>query len=179
MSTNKNALIRYKVLDKCFRNTGRMYFWDDLLDECNHAILELSPESTGISRRQLFEDIKFMESEQGWAIELDKRRYDRKVYYRYANPSFSINNQPLNELEADLIKSALQIISRFSGTPQFEWVNEMIPMFESKFGLIERENEVIKFEENIDLKGLNYLTPLFNAIVNKRVINVAYKDFKS
>src|SRR5690606_13659528 len=73
----------------------------------------------------------------------------------------------------------LQIFSRFSGTPQFEWVNEMITMLESKFGLIERKNEIISFESNIDLKGLHFLTPLFNAIVNERVLLVKYRDFKS
>jgi predicted DNA-binding transcriptional regulator YafY len=101
------------------------------------------------------------------------------VYYRYEDLSFSISNQPLNDSEAEQIKSALQIFSRFSGTPQFEWVNEMIPMLESKFGLIERKGEIISFESNIDLKGLHFLTPLFNAIINERVLLVKYKDFKS
>ena len=179
MSVNKNALLRYQVLDRCFRNTGRMYFWEDLLNECNDALMEFDPACGGIGRRQLFDDIRFMESDQGWSIELERIRYGRKVYYRYENPSFSINNQPLNESEAEQIKSALQIFSRFSGTPQFTWVNEMIPMLETKFGLIPRKKEVISFESNIDLKGLELLIPLFNAIVNKRVINLVYKDFKS
>ena len=39
MSVNKNALIRYQVLDRCFRNSGRMYFWEDLLEECNKALI--------------------------------------------------------------------------------------------------------------------------------------------
>lgn len=179
MGVTKNAIIRYQVLDKCFRNSGRMYFWEDLLEECNKALLELNPNTGGIQRRQLLEDIKFMESEQGWSIPLERIRYNRKVYYRYEDLSFSINNQPLNDSEIEKIKSALQIFSRFSGTPQFEWVNEMIPMLESKFGLIERRNEVISFESNIDLKGLHFLTPLFNAIFNERVLLVEYKDFKS
>ena len=179
MSVNKNALIRYQVLDRCFRNTGRMYFWDDLLNECNDALMDFDPACGGIGRRQLFDDIRFMESEQGWSIELERIRYGKKVFYRYEDPSFSINNQPLNESEAAQIKSALQIFSRFSGTPQFSWVNEMIPMLETKFGLIERKNEVISFESNIDLKGLEYLTPLFNAIINERVLKIMYQDFKS
>lgn len=179
MSVNKNALIRYQVLDRCFRNTGRMYFWEDLLEECNRALMDFDPKSEGIQRRQLFDDIRFMESEQGWSIPLGRIRHGRKVYYRYEDLSFSISNQPLNDSEAEQIKSALQIFSRFSGTPQFEWVNEMIPMLESKFGLIERKNEVISFESNIDLKGLHFLTPLFNAIINERVLLVKYKDFKS
>jgi len=179
MSINKNALIRYQALDKCFKNTGRMYFWEDLLDECNEALMDFDPNSGGIGRRQLFDDIRFMESEQGWSVVLEKLRYGRKVYYRYEDSTFSINNQPLNESEAEQIKSALQIFSRFSGTPQFEWVNEMIPMLESRFGLVDRKKEVISFESNIDLKGLDYLIPLFNAITNERVLKIMYMDFKS
>lgn len=179
MSVNKNAIIRYQVLDRCFRNAGRMYFLEDLLEACNQALMEFNPANEGIQRRQLFDDIRFMESEQGWSISLSRMREGRKVYYRYEDVTFSINNQPLNDLEAERIKSALQIISRFGGTPQFEWVNEMIPMLESKFGLIQRKNEIISFESNVDLKGLHFLTPLFNAIVNERVLLVSYKDFKS
>lgn len=179
MSINKNALIRYQVLDRCFRNSGRMYFWKDLLEECNKALIEFNPNSGGIQRRQLFDDIRFMESEAGWSIPLGRHRYSRKVYYRYDDLTFSISNLPLNYSEVEQIKSAIQIFSRFSGTPQFEWVNEMIPILESKFGLIERKNEAINFESNIDLKGLNFLTPLFNAIINERVLAIKYKDFKS
>ena len=57
MSTNKNALIRYQVLDRCFRNIGKMYFWEDLLEECNKALIDFDPNSNGIQRRQLFDDI--------------------------------------------------------------------------------------------------------------------------
>lgn len=179
MAVNKNALIRYQVLDRCFRNTGRMYFWEDLLDECNKALFDLDPNNVGIQRRQLFDDIRFMESEQGWFVPLVRIRYGRKIYYQYEKSTFSINNQPLNDSEVEQVKSALQIFSRFSGTPQFEWVNEMIPMLESKFGLIERNKEVINLENNIDLKGLHFVSSLFNAIINERVLQVKYKDFKT
>src|SRR5690606_11832559 len=118
--------------------------------------------------RQLFEDIKFMESTSGWSIPLERHRYGKKVYYRYSDPKFSINNQPLNDSESEQIKSALQILSRISGSPHFEWVNEIITKLESKFGLIDRPKEVIEFENNIDLIGIHHLTPIFNAIINNR-----------
>jgi len=179
MAINKNAFIRYQVLDKCFRNPGRMYFWEDLLEECNKALLELNPLSNGIQRRQLFQDFIFMESEQGWSVPLEKIRYGRKVYYRYADIHFSINSQPLNETEASQIKSALMILSRFTGSPQFDWIKEIIPAIEDKLGLINKEKEVIAFDANIDLKGIDFLSPIFNAILNKRVLNILYKDFKT
>src|SRR5690606_1756126 len=177
MSINKNALIRYQVLGRCFRNTGRIYFWEDLLEKCNKALIDFDPNSEGIQRRQLFDDIRFMESEAGWSIPLGRIRHGRKVYYRYEDLSFSISNQPLNDSEVEQIKSALQIFSRFSGTPQFEWVNDMIPILESKFGLIESKNEINSFESNIDLKGLHFFTPLCHAISNERLLLDKYKDF--
>lgn len=156
-----------------------MFFLEDLLEECNQALMDADPNTEGIQRRQLFDDIRFMESESGWSIPLARLRFGRRIYYRYEDLSFSINNQPLSELEAEQIRAALQIFARFNGTPQFEWVNEMIPMLESRFGLVERKGEIISFESNIDLKGLHFLTPLFNAIVYQRVLVVNYKDFKS
>ena len=177
MATTKNATLRYHTLDKCFRNPGRIYFWQDLLEECNKALVEFNGEGTSIQRRQLLEDISFMKSEQGWSIPLKRYRYGRKVYYRYADTSFSINNQPLNETEANQIKSALMIMSRFTGTPQFEWVNEIIPLLQNKLGIIKQEKPTISFDTNIDLKGIDFLSPLFSAIVNQQVLKVVYKSF--
>jgi len=177
MATNKNAIIRYQTLDKCFRNTGRMYFIDDLLNECNNALAMHNGAESCINRRQLFYDIRFMESEQGWSVPLEVHKHGKKSYYRYSNPSFSINNQPLNETEANQIKSALMVMSRFTGTPQFEWINEIIPLLKNKLGIIKQEKPAISFEYNIDLKGIEHLTPIFNAIVNEQVLKIDYKSF--
>ncbi len=68
MATNKHAIIRYQTLDKCFRNPGRTYYIDDLIQACNDAIYEYSGIEDGVKRRQVLDDIKFMESEQGWNI---------------------------------------------------------------------------------------------------------------
>ena len=72
MATNKHAIIRYQALDKCFRNIGKRYFMDDLIDACNQAIYEFTGSDEGIKRRQVFEDIKFMESDAGYSIELTR-----------------------------------------------------------------------------------------------------------
>ncbi len=179
MSINKNALLRYQVLDRCFRNTCRKYFWQDLLDEINKALEEFNGLGSGIKRRQLFDDIRFMESDQGWSIPLDKKREGRKVYYRYSDPEFSISNQPLNESEISQIEAAISALSRFAGAPQFEAVQEMIPVLKDRLGLDHQSKEVIGLESNIDLKGIEYLSQLYDAIINEQVLEVVYQDFKS
>ncbi len=178
MAINKNAYIRYQVLDRCFRNTGRNYTFENLLEEVNNALFDFDPTNTGIKRRQLFEDIKYMESEAGFSINLLKIRSGKTKFYRYENTEFSIRNEPMNPAEAEYIKSAVSVLSRLSGAPQFNWVNELIPMLETKFGASTNKEEVINFDTNDDYEGLVNLQPLFNAIINKRVLKIAYKGFK-
>ena len=179
MATNKNALIRYKVLDNCFRNPGRRYFIDDLIAECESVLLEIDPESNGISRRQIFEDIAFMESKEGWSIELDKLRDGRKVYYRYADLSFSINNMPLNEVEINQLKAAVDILSQFKGMPQFEWVNELVPKLQQGIVTDEASATIMEFDSNQYLKGIEHLGPLHNAIFYKKVLTISYQPFEN
>jgi predicted DNA-binding transcriptional regulator YafY len=179
MSVNKYAFIRYKVLDRCFRNPGRMYFIEDLIDECNLVLTDYDPNCSGISRRTIFNDIEFMESEFGWSVPLGRYTVGKRCYYRYYELGFSITNQPLNMVEADQLKSALIIMSRFSGVPQFEWVDELIPQLEAQFDLKKREHAVISFESNQYLKGKEHLSILFDSINNEQVLHINYKDFKS
>lgn len=179
MATNKNALIRYKVLDNCFRNPGRRYFIDDLIAECENILLEIDPKSNGISRRQIFEDIAFMESKEGWNIELNKLRDGKKVYYRYADMSFSINNMPLNEVEINQLKAAVDILTQFKGMPQFDWLVELVHKL--KQGIIFDTNSTIimEFDNNQYLKGIEHIGILYNAIFYKKVLNIRYQPFQN
>ena len=65
MATNKHAVIRYQALDRCFSNFARRFYIEDLIEACNDAIYDFTGKEDGIERRQLFDDIKFMESEAG------------------------------------------------------------------------------------------------------------------
>jgi predicted DNA-binding transcriptional regulator YafY len=179
MPVNKHALIRYQILDRCFRNTGKDYFFADLQQEIDRAFAEINPEGGGISRRQLLYDIKFMESSDGWEVPLERIRLGKKVLYRYSDPKFSINNQPLNQTELKQIEAALFILSRFRGLPQFEWISEIIPLLENKLGISGRSHQVIAYDSNIDYQGYHNIEPLFNAIINKQVLKIKYQDFKS
>lgn len=179
MSVNKNAYLRFKTLDRCFRNTGRTYYMEDLIDECSKVLNDINPEVNGISRRTIFSDIGFMESTDGWEIPLDRVTVGKRVYYRYTDPTFSINNQPLNMKEADQLRSALTIMSRFSGAPQFEWVDELHTQLKAQFHLEDNNSPIISFESNHYLKGKELIGELFDAVLNNVVLDVSYQDFKS
>lgn len=178
MAIIKNAYIRYKVLDACFSNPGKKYFFDDLVEECNKVLLEIDSSSNGISIRQIREDIAFMKRKEGWNIELGEFREGKKMYYRYSNTNFSINNMPLNELEIEHLKEAASILSQFKGLPQFEWMNEMLPKLNDKISNRNQEHIIIDFDNNEYLKGIEYLGELYNSILYKKVLSIRYKPFE-
>lgn len=178
MPTNKHAVIRYHSLDQCFSNPGRKFFIEDLIGACNDALYEYTGVNEGVKRRQIFEDIKFMESNQGWSVPLEHLKDGKQVYYRYSDKSYSIKKQAVNESEAKQLKEALSILTRFKGMPQFEWMEEMQIRIESAFHLKGENSVIVGFEQNLYLKGLNHFTEIFNSIQYKKVLCIEYKGFK-
>jgi len=178
MPVNKNAVIRYRIIDNCLRNRARKWTWKDILDEVNN---ELDKEGISpIGKTTLFEDLKDIEF-RVYSSDIEKHFGHNKkiVYYRYADPDYSINKQPLSENEANQIKSAIQILSRFKGMPQFEWVNELVPMLETRLNLKSQEHNIISFDSNEDYQGKEHISVFFNAILYKRVLKISYQNFKS
>lgn len=170
------ALIRYWAYDKCLQNKGIKYTWQDLQNAANQALEDQDYEPIG--KTQFFADIKALKAPP-WLAPIETYKVGGQSYYRYSDPDYSIRKQELSEAEAAQMRSALMVLSRFKGMPQFEWVQELIPKIEQSFKLAERRDEIIGFEQNVDLKGLNYFGELFNAILFKKVLKIKYKSFTS
>ena len=177
MATNKNASIRYQALDKCFRDTHIHYSLEDLLQKCEEALSQFNGLG-GVSRRQLFDDIRFMESDAGWSIPLIRGKEGKKTYYYYEDPNFSINKQPLTDDEARQLETAIVTLSRFRGLPNHEWIEEIISTLEWRFNLKRSDHTIISFEQNQRLKGLQYLTPIIDATINHQVLKLSYRSYK-
>lgn len=175
MAINKHQIIRYNRLDRCFKNFGKEYSIDDLLEAVNEAILEHDPSSSGVEMRTLRKDISFMR--KVYEAPIEAIRGSNGFFYCYDDKNFSINKSPLNDTEAAQLKNAVSILQRFEGSPEFEWANELGPLLNDKFGLKNQDKKVMSLESNIDYKGYNYITPLFNAIINKTVIKINYEPF--
>lgn len=177
MPINKNASIRYQTLDKCFRDRHRHYYIEDLMECCEEALLRCNGIG-GVSRRQIFDDIRFMESESGWNIPLERIKKGKRIHYRYEDPDFSINALPLTEAEARQLRTVVQTLGRFRGLPTNEWVEDVISNLEWRFNLSGDSKAVVGFDQNKGLKGLTYLSPLFDAMTNHTVLRITYRSYK-
>lgn len=184
MPVNKHALIRYHALDKCFRNFAKRYYIEDLIQACNNALYLHTgderygdPLHPGISRRQILVDIDFMESDAGWGALVDRIKDGRRVYYRYENSDYTINNQPITDEEIAKLRETMMMLSRFKGLPQFEWMESLLANLEDKFHLKGSACTVISMDGNEYASGIEHLTPLFDAIISKTPISVEYITF--
>lgn len=177
MPINKNANIRYQALDRCFRDKRHKYFIGDLIKACEEALLSYNFVGT-VSRRQIFDDINYMESDAGYQVELDRLRDGKKVYYRYHDTDFSINQQPISKAEADQLRQAVVTLTRFRGLPQYEWIEEVISNLEYRFNLDGENVSLVCFEQNPLLKGLEHLGTIIDAATTHKVLKVQYRSYK-
>ena len=108
MPANKNALIRYKTIDRCLRNRYRRWTIDDLTEACSDALYEMEGIRKGVCVRTVQLDLQIMRSDKlGYNAPIEV--YDR-IYYRYSDPDYSITDMPLTEADCQLLKEAVELL---------------------------------------------------------------------
>ena len=108
MPANKNALIRYKTIDNCLRNRYRRWTLDDLVEACSDALYDMEGITKGVCARTVQMDIQIMRSDKlGYNAPIEV--YDR-IYYRYADPNYSITDMPLSIEDFKLIKEVIILL---------------------------------------------------------------------
>jgi len=176
MSSNKNALIRYKTLDKCLKNKYRKYTLEDLIDECSEALFEYEGKESFVSKRTVQLDLQNMRSEK-FGYEAPIEVFERK-YYRYSDPEYSIHNISVNESDLKAMNNAVQILKQFKDFSMFKEMNGVIQKLEDSIHSTNQKS-IIHLDKNEQLKGLEYIDILYDAILQKKVLKVTYKSFKA
>lgn len=176
MPVNKNALIRYRTIDKALQNRTRKWTLVDLIDACSDALYELEGKDTYVSKRTVQLDIQFMRSDKlGYLAPIEV--YDRK-YYRYSDPEFSITNVPLTNTDLDILTESVTMLRQFKDFSLFNELNGVIQKLEDK---IYRESDhlepIIHLDKNEQLTGLEFLDVLYQAISKQIVVDVEYRSF--
>jgi predicted DNA-binding transcriptional regulator YafY len=201
MSTNKNALIRYKTLDKCFRNSTPNTIVE-LVNECRKALYEQGKVSANclcesrecpcsaaikgrdfscpyIGRRQVFEDIKFMLSDDGWKIKLDCDE-PRKRIYQYKDLNYSIFIEPFSEEEMQNIKDTIFFLSKFQGLPKSKMLTDMVDSISERYGISDKASSILEFQNNPYLKGVEeHFSAIFEAVRQEKTLDITYRQFNA
>lgn len=173
MPVDKQVLLRYQVLNKCFRNRYREYTIDDLVDECNKALRKA--EKPEVSKRTVQNDINILEADHG--IELDEKlKRGRQRLYRYTDTNYTLPLFHINDEERHKLQDAIRVLEYFEGEPTYDWARTLLMQIEG--GMFTSESTpVVSFQSNPDLKGINLFGKLLQAIIKKRVLKIKYAPF--
>ncbi|HEV2478262.1 MAG TPA: WYL domain-containing protein [Puia sp.] len=178
MPVNRNALIRYRTIDRCLQNRRRKWTIDDLIDACNEALYEYEGRSGSVSLRTIRMDLSAMRS--------DKLGYNApiivtdKKYYSYEDPGYSIKNIPLTDQDLGTLQEVSQLLRQFKGFSHFDGMSELIHRLDDKIHSEQHHSPaVIDFEKNELLTGIEWLDPLYKAVVARTTITVTYRSFKA
>lgn len=178
MSTNKNALLRYQILDRCFSDFNKKYDIDDLLEKVNEVLFDLY--NTEVSIRQIRDDIKYMRDRLTYNAPIKAVPYDgKKCYYQYTDKDFSIFNNNLSVDELNKLRSTIEMLSRFRGVAGNAWLEEVISNLEYRLGVKSNNINAVAFEQNEQLRGLEYLSELIDSIINHQPLEITYRNYSS
>ena len=178
MPTNKNAQLRYQILDRCFSDLKHKYTIKDLIDKVNDVLYDLT--GTDISVRQIRADIKYMRDRVTFdaPIKAYPMAAGKEHYYRYEDPNFTIYNNEMSIEEVNNLRSTIQMLGRYRGTPATAWLEEVISNLEYRFGIKANAENLISFEQNDKLQGLEHLSGIIDATVNHQPLKLQYRTFK-
>ena len=177
MSVNKLALIRYKAIDDCLSNRRRKWTLDDLIEKVGEVLYDAEG-IKGVSRRTIQADIQVMRSDKlGYSAPITIK--DKK-YYCYEDADYSITNAPINSADVDKMKEIVGVLKQFNGFSYFDEMSELIAKLENNlYKSTEQTGNCIQFEDNKLLRGLEHITPLYQAIIKKKALLIGYQSFKA
>ena len=173
MPTNKNAQLRYQILDRCFSDKHHLYNIEDLLKKVNDSLYDLT--GYEVSLRQIRDDIKYMRDRLTFNAPIEAIPYNgKKCYYRYSDLNFSIFKNELSIKDVEKLHSTLNMLSSYRGIPGNVWLEEVISNLEYRLGVKSDPQNLIFFEQNDRLQGLKYLSDLIDKTIGHVTIDVFY-----
>ena len=178
MPANKNALIRYKTIDNCLRNTYKRWTLNDLVDACSDALYDCEGISKGVSVRTVQMDLQTMRSDKlGYNAPIEV--YDQK-YYRYSDPDFSIMNMPMSENDYQVLHEAVDMLRQLDNFEQFAEMSDVVSRLQDKLAISKHNRKPIVHFDNVpNLKGLKLLNPLYNYIAQRQSLRIMYQPFSA
>lgn len=177
MPAIKNALLRYRIIDRSIRNEYNPYpTKEQLRQACEEEIYGTS-EGLHICHSTIEKDIFAMRMEHDAPITYSKRE---KGYY-YTNDEFTMDDVPLTEKDISAIKAASTILHQFKSTSLFSQYQFAIDKIldravtsQQKFSNTENN---IQFETLPTISGNEYLESVLEAIKKRNVLQFEYYNY--
>jgi predicted DNA-binding transcriptional regulator YafY len=179
MPVNKEAFIRYRIIDQCIRNKRKPF--PNIFD-----IMRACEEKLGkkFSERTLQMDLKTMKEDEalGYLAPIKFSKIEKG--YLYTDPNYSIASVPLNDNDVQAIEFAASVLQQYKNVGLFEQFDDAVDKIFNAISIrnIFQENDprqVIQLEKATYVKGSELIPELLSAVKEMSVISFSYTKFSS
>jgi predicted DNA-binding transcriptional regulator YafY len=175
MPKNKNAFIRYRIIDGALRNKHKRYpSKQDLIEACQGL--------GSVSARTIDSDIYDMKFDEELAY-FAPIEYDRKLRgYYYTDANYSINNLPLKQEDLYALEFACSLLKQFEGIGPIQQFMQSVEKIEDYVNLRNVYGnddflQLIETEKSLSQKGNEFLSPLLLSIKEQQAVMMHYQGF--
>ncbi|MFM6934731.1 MAG: helix-turn-helix transcriptional regulator [Flavobacteriales bacterium] len=174
----KNALIRFRIIDRMLRNKYKPFpSKQDLRAACEESLYG-SDGGDNICDSTIEKDMFNMKMEHDAPIKYSKLH---KGYF-YEDPDFSINDIPLSEDELSSIKFAVKTLQQFKEVPFFQQFGNAIDKIVDRVSIggnpaDEDIQKYVQFESVVSSGGNEFLPLILEAIRGKKMLWFTYASF--
>lgn len=167
MPVNKDALRRYRIIDKLLSDPNNDFKTEDIMRRVNRDC------SDRVTLRMIQKDIKALEEDFGKRM---VRNAGGRGTVRYEDQSDPLFYQELTSDEEEVLREVLNTLGQFEGLDNFTWLD----LLRKRLSMNNDQNKypLISFGvSNILQIPHTLLGRLFTAISRKRVIRIKYRPF--
>ncbi|MBW6461189.1 MAG: WYL domain-containing protein [Bacteroidales bacterium] len=178
MSKNKDALIRYRVINKMLIG-GNPCTLVRLTEACRETL-----DLDDLSTRTVEGDISKLRNDEklGYlAPIITTSVFGERAYY-YSDPEYSIDHNPLQEDEVEAILFAARLLEQFDGIEIFKRLSETAQRLRDAVQVYQFADPAdwagkVDFEKVDQIQGSRYLNSILDALKNRQVLKIWYKKF--
>jgi predicted DNA-binding transcriptional regulator YafY len=172
MPKNKNAMLRFRIIDGCLTNPLKSY---PKLQYIKEKIEEQL--MTKISESMINKDLSEMKKTYGAPIKYNKYHEG----YCYTQPGFTIKEFPLTTEEISALDFSTALLHQLSGSKLFDQfenaINKVIEGYRISKIIGKSERQLIQVEEPVKTAGSQWLEPILKAIVEKKSVLLTYHKY--
>lgn len=181
MPVNKQAYLRYQIIDDRLRNPGRPFpTLADLQRACEEKLFSSEGERVSISTIE--KDLAAMRNdpELGYDAPIAYNRTHRG--YGYTDPDYTIKQFNLNEEQREALQFAARTLVQYRDFPIFETFHDALTKIADRLEIapnldMGHSADFVQFEVAPAAEGTAMLAPLLSHIRNHDEIEFAYLKF--
>lgn len=176
MPVNKEAYIRYKIIDTCICNQRKPFpSMEELIEACQNKL----GKSFTISTIQ--KDIKAMKEDEALGFNAPIKFSKSKNGYYYQDKDYSIRAVPLNEEEINALIAATDLLSTFTGervSANFNAaVDKILASVKEKYERTSDKRTIIQTENPPKQRGHEYFEAFFKAIKEQTPVSFIHFSY--